>query len=187
MSTILPVFQARAQRMLYNFFPHPPIEFPVTDGEIEPFPRRYPSILTEALKGRFKQRRSLYKQFTRQIASNARRPGRGKHVLIIIPETMNKLLETIGSMHSPSSVEVERALWSIYYQGKIIDELDLTISEKTISRLLKRAERIVGIIPDDSPQELVIGLPTIKISYQVLRFGRDGIFDFQVYFSGRVF
>ena len=185
--TIPLVFRDRTQRLLYNFFPAPPITFPVTLGEIENFPRSYPRKIAEQLKHRFKHRRSLYKQFARQIASNARRPGRGKHMFIIQPATMDRLLEVLGSLASPSSQEVQRALWAIYYQGHTLDEIDSKVSERTISRLLKQAENTVGVIPYEIRDELVIGIPTIKISYQVLRFGRDGLFNIQPYFRGRVF
>ena len=187
LDAIPPVFQDPHQRMLYNFFPPPPITFPVTDGEIEQFPRRWSMKTVDGLKHRFRKRRSLYRQMSQEVASNARRPDRGKHIFVIRPETMDRILEAVESIHAPSSLDVQHALWSMYYQGKTLDEIELMISEKTIKRLLMRAERIVGVIPDDAPEGLAIGIPTIKLSYQILRFGRDAIFDIQRYFRGRVY
>lgn len=100
---------------------------------------------------------------------------------------MDQLLEAVESIHSPASVDVQHALWSMYFQGKIFEGLDITVSERTISRLLLRAERIAGVIPEDGSEGMVIGIPTIKLSYQVLRFARDGLFDVQPYFRGRIF
>lgn len=187
MEAIPPVFQDPIQRMLYDFYPAPPIELPVTEGETDEFPRNYWPIFRETLKHRLRQRRSLYRQMVRQIASNARRPKRGKHIFIIKPETMDRLLEAVESIHSPASVDVRHALWSMYFQGKILKELDVMVSRRTISRLLLRAERIASVIPEDAPAGLVIGIPTIKLSYQILRYARDGLFDVQPYFRGRIF
>ncbi len=185
--TIPPLFREGIQRWIYFNHPILPVELPVTPGEIEHFPRCYPMILIEDLKGRFKQRKRMYKAKVREIASNARRPQRGKHIFIIKPETMDRLLEAVESIHSPASVDVQHALWSMYFQGKIFEELDITVSERTISRLLLRAERIAGVIPEDAPEGIVIGIPTVKLFYQALRYARDGLFDVQPYFRGRIF
>ena len=187
MEEIPPLFREGIQRWLYFKHPILPVELPVTPGEIERFPRCYPMIFIEELKDKFKQRKSLYKAKVRGIASNARRPQRGKHIFIIKPETMDRLLEAVESIHSPASVDVQHALWSMYFQGKTFEELGVTVSERTISRLLLRAERIAGVIPEDAPEGIVIGIPTIKLSFQALRYARDGLFDVQPYFRGRIF
>ncbi len=187
LDAIPPIFRDPHQRLLYNFYPPPPITFPVTDGEIEQFPRFFSMKTVDGLKHRFRKRRSLYRQWSREVASNARRPGRGKHIFVLKPETMNRLLDAMESIQSAGSANAQEALWAMYFQGKNFDEIELVISKKTITRLLIRAERIVGVIPEDAPEGLTIGIPTIKLSYQMLRCGRDGIFDIQQYFRGRVF
>ena len=93
MEVIPPIFKDPEQRELYDSYPKPPLTLPVTPGETDKFPRGFDPPLREVLKHRFHQRGSLYRKVARQIATNARRPNRGKHIFIIRPTTMATLLE----------------------------------------------------------------------------------------------
>ena len=187
MEAIPPVFQDPQQRRLYDYYPKPPLTLPLTPGETDAFPRSFAPPLREIIKHRYWQRGSLYRKMARQVATNARRPSRGKHIFIIRPTTMNRLLDAVASIPSPKSEEARRVLWSMYFQGKTPEEAESMVNSRTLTRHLIRAERMAEVLPADEREKFTIGLPTIKVSNQVLRLGRDGHFDFQPYFDGNVF
>ena len=187
MEEIPPVFQEGHQRMIYNFFPKPPLTVPVTPGETENFPRNCSLPLRELLKLSFLRRKRYYRAKVSEIARNARRTGRGSQIFIIKPETMEAVLNSVELIPSPKSEEVRRVLRSIYFLGKSPDEAESTVNNRTLTRHLIRAERIVGILSEEARNNLKIGLPTVKVSYQVLRLGRDALIDIQPFFEGKIF
>ena len=130
MEAIPPVFRDPEQRRLYDFYPKPPLTLPLTPGETDEFPRSSAPPLREVIKHRYWQRGSLYRKMARQIATNARRPNRGKHIFIIRPTTMNRLLDAVASIPSPKSEEVRRVLWSMYFQGKTQEEVESLVNQR---------------------------------------------------------
>ncbi|MCH7576156.1 MAG: hypothetical protein IIA59_13680 [Candidatus Marinimicrobia bacterium] len=184
---IPPVFDNPRQRHYYEVFPHPPIDFPVTPGETDNFPRNCALLLKETLKGDHLFRKRYYRAKVSEIARNARRPDRDSQIFIIKPDTMDSLLNSLGLIPSSNNKEVRRVLWVMYYQGLSPEESDAKVNGRTLARHLTRAERMVGVLPEDQREKSKIGLPTVKVSYQVMRLGRDGNFDIQPYFEGKIF
>ena len=166
--------------------PHP-IEFPVTEGEINFFPRHIGLVQFMVFEKIFHFRSRYYRMQLGVISRNARRAGRGKHVFILVPDTIEKLLREIkhGPGHRPA--ETERVLRAMYFQGKTPAEAGCQVSDKTLLRHLKRAEKIVDVLGPRRDNPFGISLATIKISYTVLRYGRDGNIDIRRYFRGKIF
>ena len=100
---------------------------------------------------------------------------------------MDRLLDAVATIPSSKSEEVWRVLWSMYFQGKLPEEVESMVNSRTLTRHLTRAERMAEILPADEREKFTIGLTTIKVSNQVLRLGRDAHFDFQPYFDGNIF
>ena len=181
------MFDNPRQRRIYDIFSHPPIEFPVTVGETDNFPRNSSLPLREVWNEDYWWRRRCYRAKVSEIARNARRPDRESQIFIIRPATMDSLLRALKSIPSSNNEEVRRVLWAMYYQGFSPLESESTGNNRTLARHLERAERMTGILPTDKHEYSKIGLPTVMVSYQVLRLGRDGNFDIQPYFEGKIF
>ena len=184
---ISPVFQDDVQRIIFRYRRQPPIEFPVTEGEIENFPRHFNPMMIERIKKDFKKRRRWYGELISQIARNSRRPGRGEHVFIILPTTAEKLLTELKRGPGHQQAEAERVIWEMYHRGLTPDEAECQINRRTLIRHLQRAEKIVDVLGELRDNPLRIGLTTVRISYAVLRYGRDAMIDIQKYFRGRIF
>lgn len=171
-----------------NHFPPPPIEFPLSEGEIGNFPRHLTDREREeySIKN-FIGRRRYYRGELIQIASNARRPGHGIYVIILIPANFEKLLTQIELGPGYKKAEVVEALRQMYYKGKTLAEIETDVSSKTITRFLQAAERKLDILGEHRARPLKISIKAITLSYKVLRYGRDAWLDVSRYFPDRIF
>ena len=171
-----------------DHFPQPPIEFPLSDGEIENFPRhlRDRELELYSIKN-FSGRRRYYRGLLVQISANTRRPGHGLYVIILVPETFERILRQITLLPGHKREEVKEALWQLYYQGKILGEIETDVSSKTITRCLQAAERTLDVLGEQRARPLKISIEAITRSYRVLRLGRDACLDVKKYFPDRIF
>ncbi len=166
----------------------PPIEFPLSEGELENFPRHLTDRDREEYSIKyFIGRRRYYRMELIQIASNARRPGHGIYVIILIPETFEKIVTQIELGPGYKKAEVAEALRQMYYQGKTLAEIETDVCSKTITRYLEAAERTLDILGEHRSRPLKISLKAITLSYKVLRYGRDAWLDIRKYFADRIF
>ncbi len=171
-----------------DYFPPPPIEFPLSEGEIENFPRH----LTAVDRGaycieKFVHRREYYRGLLVQIASNTRRPGHGKYVIIFIPATFEEIVAQIELGPGYKKAEVAEALRQMYYQGKKLEEIETDVSSRTITRFLQAAESALDILKEHRARPLKISIKAITLSYRVLRLGRDAWLDVRKYIPDRIF
>jgi len=171
-----------------DHFPPPPIEFPLSDGEIENFPRHLYDRDRElySIKN-FSGRREYYRGLLVQISANTRRPGHGLYVIILVPETFERILRQITLLPGHKSEEVKEALWQMYYQGKILGEIETDVCSRTLTRYLQRAEGVLDILGEHRSRPLEITLRAITLSYRVLRLGRDAWLDVRKYLPDRIF
>ena len=166
----------------------PPIEFPVSEGEIENFPRHLTDRDREVYSIKnFIGRRRYYRGLLVQIASNARRPGHGKYVIIFIPTTFEEIVAQIELGPGYKKAEVAEALRQMYYQGKTLAEIETDVCSRTITRYLEAAERTLDILGEHRARPLKISIKAITLSYRVLRLGRDAWLDVRKYFPDRIF
>ena len=165
----------------------PPIEFPLSEGEIENFPRHLTEVERENCRKKFLTRRWHYRGECVQIASNARRQGHGIYIIILIPETFEKIVAQIELGPGYKKVEVAEALRQMYYLGKKLAEIETDVSSKTITRYLQAAERTLDVLGQHRSRPLKISLKAITLSFKVLRYGRDAWLDVRRYFPDRIF
>lgn len=165
----------------------PPIEFPLSEGEIEDFPRYVGPAYRAFLRESFRERRWFYRGQLIQIAANARRPGHGQYVIILVPKTFEKLLTQIEWGPGYKKAGVAEALRQLYYLGKIMDEIETDVSSKTLTRYLQAAESVLDILREHRNRPLTISLKAITLSFKVLRYGRDAWLDVRRYFFYRIF
>ncbi len=171
---------------IYHFRP-PPLEFPLSPGEIEDFPRDAWPKMREDLRKDFYFRRRFYREWVSQRGRNARRADRGTHTLILIPDTFEALHAQIVRGPGYKRIEAAGTLWEGYYLGKSWEETEWEVHPRTLTRYLQAAERALGILGEKREWPLVISWVSIRMSYAVLRMGRDANFDIQPYFTGRIF
>ncbi len=170
-----------------NFRP-PPIEFPLSEGEIENFPRHLTAVDRGAYSiEKFISRRRYYRMAIIQIASNARRPGHGIYIVILIPETFEKIVAQIERGPGYKKAEVAEVLKQMYYLGLILDEIETDVCSKTITRYLQAAESALDILKEHRARPLEISLKVITLSYKVLRYGRDAWLDVRKHLPDRIF
>ncbi len=125
----------------------PPIAFPLSEGEIENFPRHLTAVDRMAYtRERFVHRREYYRGLLVQIASNARRPGHGICVVILIPATFEEIVAQIERGPGYKNAEVAEVLKKIYYLGLILEEIETDVCSKTLTSYLQRAERVLDIL-----------------------------------------
>jgi len=122
-----------------------------------------------------------------QTARNARRPGRGQYVFIIIPETFEALMTQVELGPGHQQMEAAYVLREMYYLGKTLSEIDTEISARTLTRYLQKSERVLDILGEDRDRRFKIGLVTIRINHKLLRLSRDAKLDIRKYFAGRIF
>ncbi len=167
----------------------PPIAFPFFEGETEnfPLPPKGNEKIRKLYKTKMRTRRWMTRDLLSQTVKNARRPGHGKYVFVIIPDSFEKLMTHIELRPGYRQREAVFALREQYYLGKKLQEIDTDINAKTLTRYLQAAERAVDILGENRDRPFRIGLATIRISHRALRFGRDARIDIQKYFTGRIF
>ena len=122
-----------------------------------------------------------------QTVRNARRPGRGQHVFIIIPETFEALMTQIELGPGHQQMEAAYVLREMYFLGKTLSEIDTEISARTLTRYLQKSERVLDLFGEDRDRRFKIGLVTIRINHRVLRLSRDAKLDIRKYFAGSIF
>ena len=182
-----PAFEYGNQRTVFLYSRQRTIEFPVTPGEIEPFPRSFSLAQIEEYRMNFRKRRTAYRAQLSMIARNCRRDGRGGHVFIILPDTARNLLEVIRQEPGSHSSEAARIVEAMYFRGLSPEEAQSQVSRRTLGRYLRKAEDVVDLLGDLRDKPFKIGLKTVSVSYLILRLGRDGLIDIEKYFRGRIF
>lgn len=170
-----------------DHFPPPPIEFPLSQGEIENFPRHLTEVERDMYCKKFNLRRRYYREQLIQIAANVRRPRHGQYVIILVPATFEKIVAQIERGPGYKREEEAEALRQMYYLGRTLDEVEADVSSKTITRYLQAAERVLDILREHRNRPLTISLKAITLSYKVLRYGRDAWLDVRRYFPDRIF
>ena len=163
-----------------------PINFPHYEDELVIFPRGVCMHNWFAIQKDLNKRQRYYKERLNQIVGNYNREGRGKFIILILPDTFVKILVKIEQYPGQKIDEVMHGLHSLYFKGKRPEEVDCKVDVKTLKRYLTRAEKDLDILGEKRSM-LQIGMRTLETSYTVLRYGRDGQIDIRPYFLYRMF
>ena len=179
--------QEGTQPEAWYLLPTPDIGLPFSEGETEKFPPNTGPITIEEYNSSMGTRRWMARDLFSQIARNARRPGRGQHVVIIKPETFEALMTTVELGPGHQQMKAAYALREMYFLGKTLLEIDTEISARTLNRYLQRGERMLDLFGEDRDRRFKIGLVTIRINHKLLRLSRDAKLDLRKYFADRIF
>jgi len=163
-----------------------PINFPHYEDELVIFPRDVNMHRWFELQKDLEKRQRYYKERLNQIVGNYNRKGRGKFIVVIVPDTFEKILKKIEQYTGQKIDEVIHGLHSQYFKGKCPEEVDCKVDVKTLTRNLIRAEKDLDVL-GEKRTVLQIGLRTLETCYTVLRYGRDGQIDIRPYFLDRMF